>query len=55
MFSLFIYFEIETGGERAPAGEGLTEWGAQRSQRGLCGDSREPNVGLELTNCEIMT
>ena len=29
--------------------------GGQRIQRGLCADSRQPDMGLELTNREIMT
>lgn len=37
------------------AGEGQREWGRQRIQSGLCADRREPDVGLELTNPEIMT
>ena len=24
-------------------------------QSGLCADSRQPDAGLEVTNCEIMT
>ena len=31
------------------------ERGEQRIQRGLCADSREPDVGLKFMNCEIMT
>ena len=31
------------------------ERGGQRIQSGLCTDSREPNTGLELTICKIMT
>ena len=31
------------------------ERGRQRIQSGLCADSREPDVGLKLMNCEIMT
>ena len=31
------------------------ERGGQKIWSGLCVDSREPDVGLELTNCEIMT
>ena len=31
------------------------ERGRLRIQRGLCTDSSEPDVGLELTNLEIMT
>ena len=35
--------------------KGQRERGRQRIQSGLCADSREPDVGLELTNREIMT
>ena len=31
------------------------ERGEERIQSGLCTDQREPDAGLELTNCEIMT
>ena len=39
----------------AGVGEGHRERGEQKSWSGLCADSSEPNVGLKLTNCEIMT
>ena len=44
--------------ERAQAGQGQRERGGQKIQRKLCTDrltANEPNVGLELTNREIMT
>ena len=31
------------------------ENGGQGTQSGLCTDSREPDAGPELTNCEIVT
>ena len=52
-------FERERERERARARKG--EWGRgrergrQRIRSRLCADSREPDVGLELTNCEFMT
>ena len=45
--SLFIF-------ERETAGEGQRRR-AQRIWSGLCADSREPDAGLELTNCEMVT
>ena len=50
-FSFFKYsFIFERGG-------GAERWGAggQRTPSRLCTDSRELQVGLELTNSEIMT
>ena len=44
-FLMFIYFWES----------GRTEGEGQRIQSGLCADSKEPDVGLKLTNCEIMT
>ena len=40
--------------KREPAGEGQRERG-QKFRSRLYADSREPDVGLELMNCEIMT
>ena len=40
--------------EKVQAGEGQREGGTE-DLRGLCAASREPNVGLGLRNCEIMT
>ena len=50
-FNVYLYLR-----ERARAGEGQTE-GDRGSKAGsrLCADSREPDMGLKLTNCEIMT
>ena len=50
---MFIYFERER--EREHMSRGGAERGRQSISNGLCGDSREPTVGLELRNCEIMT
>ena len=44
--------------ERVQAGEGRREGDREStppSNSGLCVDSSEPDVGLELTNLEIMT
>ena len=41
--------------ERARAGEGQREREGWRIQSGLCTDSRESDVELELTNHEIVT
>ena len=49
--SLFIYFERE---RKIEQGRGRDRVG-QRIQSRLCADSREPDTGLEPTNCEIMT
>ena len=46
-------FIFERERERMQAGEGQREEDRIRSR--LCADSSEPNVGLELTNQEIMT
>ena len=46
---MFIYFE----GERS--GEGQRERGSERIPSRLCAISREPDVGLELTNREFVT
>ena len=40
--------------DRACVVEGQRERG-QRIQRGLCDESSEPDVGLKLTNWEVMT
>ena len=50
-----LIFEKERERMLERGGGGGTVRGGQRSQRGLYADSREPSVGLELTNCEIMT
>ena len=51
LFLKFIYFERET--ERA--NRGRAERGRDRIPSRLCAVSTKPNVGLEITNCEIMT
>ena len=48
---MFI-FERESKSTQAGAG---AERQGQRIRSGLCTDSREPNVTLELRNHEIMT
>ena len=49
---MFIYIR-----ERKNKCEGVHIGDEQRKriQSGLCTDSREPDAGLELMNCEIMT
>ena len=47
---MFIYFQER---EHARVGAGREREGYRGSE--LCADSREPDVGLEFTNCEIMT
>ena len=49
---MFIYLS-----NRAPAGEGRTEREDTESKAGsrLQAVSTEPDAGLELTNCEIIT
>ena len=37
------------------SGGGAEREGKQRIPSRLCADSSEPDVGLELMNCEIMT
>ena len=49
-FKIFIFErESEHVGRRAE------REGRQRIRSGLCANSRDPDVGLELTNCEIKT
>ena len=50
-FFFYVYLFLREG---ARAGEVQRE-GGQKVQSGLCADSREPDVGLELMNHEIMT
>ena len=47
---MFVYFweRVSVSGEWA-------EQGGEKIQSGLCADSREPNLELELTNHKIMT
>ena len=45
-------FIFEREGESTSRGG--AERGTQRMESGLCADSREPDVGLELTNHEIV-
>ena len=52
---MFI-FEREKDSTCAPVGEGQKERGTEDPKGcGLCTDSREPEAGLELTTCEIMS
>ena len=54
---MFIYFERgrETELERARVGEGQREGEGERIPSRLHTVSAEPDVGLDLTNQEIMT
>ena len=45
--SLFIYFERDR--------DSMSRGGAERERGRICAISSEPDVGLELTNQEIMT
>ena len=49
LFKMLIFFE------RVQVGEGQRAGGRERIRSRLCTDSREPDAGLELMNCEIMT
>ena len=53
IFNVYLFLKerecTRTGGGGAGGG------GKQRIQSGLCADSSEPDVGLELMNREIMT
>ena len=54
-FLTFIYFcETETDRARVGEGQGGREGDTEAGSRPR-GISTEPDVGLELTNCEIMT
>ena len=53
--SLFIYWERERERERESASRRGAERRRDRIPSRLHTVSTEPNVGLELTNCEIMT
>ena len=50
IFQCLFIFERELKRGRHRAGQG-----GQRIRRGPYTDSTEPNMGLELTNCEMMT
>ena len=55
---LFVYsFKclFTFGREKASMCEQGRGRGGERIQSRVCADSNEPDVGLELTNCEIMT
>ena len=54
-FFWFIYFDRVIEREREQAGEGQREMEREIIPRRLQAVNSEPNVGLELTNCEIMT
>ena len=49
-----LFLREGLGGRRAGRGSGR-ERGRQRIQSGLHTVGAEPEVGLKLTNCEIMT
>ena len=53
-FFFFLFSETERGRAHTKAGEGQRE-GERESQAGLYAVRAEPDAGLELTNCEIMT
>ena len=50
--SFFVYLFLQQSGHEWGRGR---ERGAQRIRSGLCADSREPDVGLELTDRWITT
>ena len=41
--------------EREKVGEGQRQRGRQRIRSRVCADISEPDVGLKLMNCKIMT
>ena len=47
---LIFFFERKSAG-----GGGENKKGGDTIGKGLCVDSREPDLGFELRNCEIMT
>ena len=55
MFTVFlnVYFLFLRDREQERVWEVQGGWG-QRIQSGLCADNREPDAGLEFTNCDIM-
>ena len=61
MFIFLIYFERVRERERERERERKWKWkhkqgrARERILSSVCADSTEPHVGLELTNCEIMT
>ena len=52
--SIIIIFNVYLFGERT-SGEREREREREKIPSRLCAVSAEPDVGLELTNCEIMT
>ena len=50
-----FYLLKERERENTSGGEGQREREKERIPRRLCAVRAEPNVGLDLTNCEIMT
>ena len=52
LFFLMFLFILR---ERVSAGEGQRERGRERIPSRLCAVSAEPDAGLDLTTCEIMT
>ena len=59
IFLRFIYFERERERERERESESMSRGGAERKGERilgrLCPVSTEPDVGLDLINCEVMT
>ena len=58
MFDFFFFFYVyicERESRHVHASRDGPEREGQSFQSGLCADSRQPDVGLELTNREIMT
>ena len=53
--SLFIYFERERQRQRERVGEGQREKERERIPSRFFTVSTEPDAGLELKNCEVMT
>ena len=53
-FFIFIYLSVHLF-LRESTSKGGAERGGQRIWSRLCADSSEPDVGLELTNCEVTT
>ena len=51
--NVYLFLREREKGQRVSRGG--TERGGQRIRSGLCAESREPDVGLKLTNLKIMT
>ena len=54
-FLMFVYFETERESVCARAQKGQRGQGREKIPSRLHTASAEPDVGLKLTNCEIMT